>query len=181
MSIYFPFRTGNLSCGKVTTRLQFVPLLSVSRREGKGCRLESLEFHRMTVDHSGGGSSSLVAMSYPTLATPWTVAHQASLSKGFTRQEYRSGLPLTSPGDLPDSGIELRSLALQADSLPTEPPGKPRDHSIHCQFPARHSTLKPNEAELGREISSITFHPGVWWRKKGESIWAELVTLHLFS
>ena len=59
-----------------------MPLLSVGRGEGKGCRLEGLKFHRMTVDHSGGGSS-LVTMSCPTLATPWTVAHQASLSKDF--------------------------------------------------------------------------------------------------
>ena len=45
---------------------------------------------------------------------------------GFSRQEYWSGLPFPSPGDLPDLGIEPRSLALQADSLLTEPPGKPR-------------------------------------------------------
>ena len=46
---------------------------------------------------------------------------------GFSRQEYWSGLPFSSPEDLPDSGIELRSPALQADSLPTELQGKPRD------------------------------------------------------
>ena len=120
-------------------------------------------------------------MSCPTLATLWTVAHQTSLSMGFPRQEYRSGLPFPPPGDLPDPVIEPRSPALQADSLPTEPPGKPTDHSIYCQFPARDSTLKPKDAELGREISSIICHPGVWWRKKGVSIWAELIILHLFS
>ena len=54
-----------------------------------------------------------------------TVAHQASLPMGFSRQEYRSGLPLLSPGDHPDPGIEPRSLALQADSLPSKPQGKP--------------------------------------------------------
>ena len=52
--------------------------------------------------------------------TPWTIARQASLSMGFSSQEYWSGLPLPSPGDLPDPGIEPRSPALQADSLPTE-------------------------------------------------------------
>ena len=57
-------------------------------------------------------------------ATPWTVACQAPLSMGFSRQEYWSGLPFPSPGDLPDTGIEPRSLALQADALPSEPPGK---------------------------------------------------------
>ena len=49
-------------------------------------------------------------------ATPWTVAHQAPPSMGFSRQEYWSGLPFPSPGDLPDPGIELRSPTLQADA-----------------------------------------------------------------
>ena len=55
------------------------------------------------------------------LATPWTVAYQALLSMGFSRQEYWSGLLFPSPGDLPDSGIEPKSPAapaLPADSLP---------------------------------------------------------------
>ena len=67
----------------------------------------------------------LVTKSCLTLATPWTVACQAPLSMGFSRQEYWSGLPFTSPGDLPDPGIEPGSPALQADSLPTELQGKP--------------------------------------------------------
>ena len=54
-------------------------------------------------------------------ATPWTVAHQAPPSMGFSRQEYWSGLPFPSPGDLPDPGIESRSPALQADTLTSEP------------------------------------------------------------
>ena len=56
-------------------------------------------------------------------ATLWTVAHQAPLSMGFSRQEYWSGLPFPSPGDLPDPGIEPGSPALQSDALPSEPPG----------------------------------------------------------
>ena len=55
-------------------------------------------------------------------ATPWTVAHQAPLSMGFSRQEYWGGLPFPSPGDLPDPGIKSRSPALQADTLTSEPP-----------------------------------------------------------
>ena len=55
-------------------------------------------------------------------ATPWTVAHQAPPSMGFSRQEYWSGLPFPSPGDLPDPGFEPRSPALQADALTSEPP-----------------------------------------------------------
>ena len=58
-------------------------------------------------------------------ATSWTVAYQPPLSMGFSRQEYWSGLSFRSPGDLPDPGIEPRSPALQADALPSEPPGKP--------------------------------------------------------
>ena len=57
--------------------------------------------------------------------TQWTVAHQAPPSMGFSRQEYWSGLPFPSPGDLPDPGIEPRSPALQADALTSEPPGNP--------------------------------------------------------
>ena len=57
--------------------------------------------------------------------TPWTVAYQASQSMGFSRQEYQSGLPFLSPGDLPNPGIEPGSPALDADALTSEPPGKP--------------------------------------------------------
>ena len=64
----------------------------------------------------------LVAQLCPTTCT---VASQALLSVEFSRQEYWSGLPLPSPGDLPDPGIEPWSPALKTDSLPSEPPGKP--------------------------------------------------------
>ena len=69
-------------------------------------------------------------------ATPWTVAHQALLSMGFSKQEYWIGLPFPSPGDLPDRGIEPHpgiepgSPALQADSLSSEPPGKSREITV---------------------------------------------------
>ena len=61
-------------------------------------------------------------------ATPRTIACQAPPCMGFSRQEYWSGLPFPSPGDLPDPGIESGSPALQADSSPSEPPGKKRTH-----------------------------------------------------
>ena len=64
-------------------------------------------------------------------ATPWTVAHQTSPSMGFSRQEYWSGLPFPSPGDLPDPGIELRSPALEAGTLTSEPPGKKKEGVIN--------------------------------------------------
>ena len=58
-------------------------------------------------------------------ATPWTGAYQAPPSMGFSRQEYRGGLPFSSPGDLPNPGIEPRSPTFQAVALTSEPPGKP--------------------------------------------------------
>ena len=61
--------------------------------------------------------------------TPWTVAHQAPPSMGFSRQEYWSGLPFPSPGDLPDPGIEPRSPALRADALTSEPLTPKSDHT----------------------------------------------------
>ena len=72
-----------------------------------------------------GGGGGLVTESYLTLVTPWTVACQALLSMGFSSQEYGSGLPFPSPGYLPDPGIEPRSPVMQADSLPSGPPGEP--------------------------------------------------------
>ena len=62
-------------------------------------------------------------------ATPWTVAYEAPPSMEFSRQEYWSGLPFPSPGDLPNPGIEPGSPTLQADALLSEPPGK--THELH--------------------------------------------------
>ena len=64
--------------------------------------------------------------------TPWTVAHQAPLSMGFSRQEYWSGLPCPPPGDLPDPGIKPRSPALQADSLSCEQQGSSQGSISLC-------------------------------------------------
>ena len=86
-----------------------------------------------------------VAQSYPTIATPWTVAHQAPLSKGFSRQEYWRGLPFPSPGDLPDPGIEPTFPALQVDSLLSEPPGKSPQFSDIIKIPL----------SLGRKLRHI--------------------------
>ena len=57
--------------------------------------------------------------------TPWIVAYQAPLSLDFSRQEYWSGLPCPPPAGLLDPGIKPRCLTLQADNLPSKPPGKP--------------------------------------------------------
>ena len=69
--------------------------------------------------------------------TPWTVARQAPLSMGFSRQEYWSGLPFPSPGDLPIPGIKPGSPALQADALSSEPPEKPWYLNIPLVLPQR--------------------------------------------
>ena len=71
---------------------------------------------------------SIVIASHPVMsnsATLWFVAHQFPPSMGFSRQEYSSGLPFFSPGGLPNLRTEPWSPALQADSSPSEPPGKP--------------------------------------------------------
>ena len=67
----------------------------------------------------------LVAKSCLAFCDPWTIACQAPLSLGFPRQEYWSGLLGPSVDDLPEPGIKPASPVLQADSLPSEPPGKP--------------------------------------------------------
>ena len=67
----------------------------------------------------------------PTLC--WTVAFQAPPSMGFSRQEYWSGLPFPSTGDLPNPGLEPRFPTLQADTLPSEPPGKPKYNFTELQ------------------------------------------------
>ena len=83
--------------------------------EVKRCLL----FRRKTITNLGGGGG-LVPKSCLTLATPWTIACQGPLSMGFSRQEYWSGLPFPSPGDLPHPGIKPRSPVLQTSYLPTE-------------------------------------------------------------
>ena len=73
-------------------------------------------------------------------ATPLTVAHQAPLSKGFSRQEYWSGLPFSSPGDLPNPGVKPRSPVLQSDSLPTELSGQRTQVGWKHSLPYREQT-----------------------------------------
>ena len=93
--------------------------------------LDHRESKRTAKEHlSSVQSFSLVQF----FATPWTVAYQASLSIGFSRQQCWSGLPFPSPGDLPDPGLEPGSPALQADALPSEPPGKPKQVYSQCKL-----------------------------------------------
>ena len=81
----------------------------------------------------------LISLSLVQLfATPWPVAHQAPLSMEFSRHKYWSGQPFLSPGDLLNPGIEPQSPALQADSLPSEPSGKPKEQYTKPMFFRQH-------------------------------------------
>ena len=89
-------------------------------------------FHSPLELNNGGGG--LVTRLCPTLVTPCMVDCQVPLSVGFSRQEYWSGFPFPSLGDLPDPEIEPGSPLLQADTLPTELRGKPTEMSL-CIHP----------------------------------------------
>ena len=111
-------------------------------------------------------SESEVTQSCLTLAIQWTVAHQVSPSLGFSRQEYWSGLPFPSPGDLPDPGIKPRSPVLQADTLTSEPPGKQfqfflrlfsnaifsKKHSLSLSYLISSELLQPSLLFLGQYL-----------------------------
>ena len=83
--------------------------------------------------HSVLNVCCLVTQPCPTLTSPWTVPCQASLSVGFPRQEYWTGLPFPSPEDLPDPGIKPTSPALAGRFIATEPPKKP----FECSMPLK--------------------------------------------
>ena len=115
-------------------------------------------------------------------ATPWTVACQAPLSIGFSREEYWSGLLFPSPGDLPDPGIEPGSPALQADSLPAELTGKPRfiHSSVYilyiavyiCQsFSSSHSWAFLNSVSSSSELSNV--RGALWGLLNFQPSWTE--------
>ena len=78
-----------------------------------------------SLDHKGLKGKVKSLNHVPLFATPWTIAYEATPSMGFSRRECWSGLPFSSPGGLPNPGIERGSPTLQTDTLPSEPPGKP--------------------------------------------------------
>ena len=98
--------------------------------------------------------------------TPWTIARQALCPWGFSRQEYWSGLPCPPPGDLPNPWIESRCPALQADSFPSEPPGKPKNivvgslSLLQGNFPIQES----NQGLLRRWILYQPSYQGIIFR-----------------
>ena len=87
------------------------------------------------------------------VATPWTVAHQAPLTIGFHRQEYRNGLPFPSPGDLPDRGIKPVSPALAGRFFTGEPPGKPKDGLFYYAI----KVIWPPLKSIGERVSLFLF------------------------
>ena len=99
--------------------------------------------------------------------TPWTVAHQAPLSMGFSRQEYWSGLPCPYPGNLPDPGIKPRSPTLQADSLLFELPRK------------QNQTAADIDVELGQlvvaSLAKLCSHGG--WGGRGSTLYSVCVSV----
>ena len=98
----------------------------------------------------------LVAQSCPTLCNPMGCSPPGSSSMGFPSQEYWRGLPFPSPGDLPDPGVEPGSPALQVDSLPSEPPGKPTA-ILKCQYICYPNLKKrkPRQEKIGN-LSEVT-------------------------
>ena len=100
--------------------------------------------------------------------TPWTVAYQAPLSMGFSRQEYWSGLPFPSPEDRPDPGIEPRSPALEADALTSEPPGKPMTN-LDCILKSRDIALPTNVSLAKAMVFPVVMYGCESWTiKKAE-------------
>ena len=93
-------------------------------------------------------------------ATPWTVVCQAPLSMEFFRQEYWSGLPFPSPGNLPDPEIEPGSPALQADSLRSEPPGKPEEN--HCRLQGQDVRERSEQLKCQEPAEYKSQRAGAW-------------------
>ena len=119
-----------------------------TKREGKGNIKNIIRFSEWV------RSVSRVRL----FVTPWTVAHQAPPSMGFSRQEYWSELPFPSPGDLPDPVIEPRCPSLQTDALTSEPPGKPQSYSVMY-------IQQLNDAQHFIKIQMLK--SGLWGRGKG--------------
>ena len=91
--------------------------------------------------------------------TPWTVACQAPPSMEFSRQEYWSGLPFPSPGDLPNPGIEPVSPTLHANTLPSEPSGKPKGSETLGQL--RRSMVEGKNKTGGGSVTTSVFKSSV--------------------
>ena len=145
----FSISPSNEYSGLISFRIDWFDLLAVQgtlksllqRHSSKASILQCSAFFTIQLSHPYMTTGKTIALTrrtfvskvqtnvslsrVPLFATPWTVAYQAPLSMEFSRQEYWSGLPFPSPGNLPHPGIEAGSPTLQADALPSNPPGKP--------------------------------------------------------
>ena len=137
-SFNFSISPSNEYSGLISFRIHWFDLLAVQgtlksllqNHTSKASIFQCSAFFMVQLSHPhmASGKTMKWSVSHLVVSDPscfWTEAHQASLSTEFSRQEYWSGLPFPPPRDLPDSGIKPRSPALQADSLPSDPPGKP--------------------------------------------------------
>ena len=106
--------------------------------------------------------------------TPWTVACQAPLSMGFSRQEYWSGLPCPPPGDLPNPGIKPGYPALPAGSLLSEPPGKAANEGNEVQRDA--APCSGHLASLG--LNFLNHLPVREWSVLTETVRLTLCMVH---
>ena len=112
----------NLENSAVTTRWKMSVIIPIPKVNAKEC---SNYCTIALISYASKVKVKVKSLSRVRLfVIPWTVAHQAPPSTGFSRQEYWSGLPFPYPGDLPEPGIEPGSPALRADALTAEPPGK---------------------------------------------------------
>ena len=130
-SFSFNISPSNECLGLISFRMDWLDLLAV-----QGTLKSLLQHYGSKASILRPSAFFIVQLSHPYMkvkvkslsrvrlfATPWTVAYQAPQSMGFSRQEYWSGLPFPSPGDLPNTGIEAGSPALQTDAFPSEPLG----------------------------------------------------------
>ena len=148
-SFSFSISPSNEYSGLISFRIDWFDLLAVQgtlksllqRHSSKASILQCSAFFTIQLSHPYMTTGKTIALTrrtfvskvqtnvslsrVPLFATPWTVAYQAPLSMEFSRQEYWSELPFPSPGNLPHPGIEAGSPTLQADALPSNPPGKP--------------------------------------------------------
>ena len=105
--------------------------------------------------------------------TPWTVAYQAPLFMGFSRQEYWNGWLFPSPGDLPNPGIKPRSPTLEADSLLAEPPGKLKNTRVGS-LSLLQGNFQTQELNWGimhcRQMLYQLSYPGSSWQIEGKKV-----------
>ena len=106
--------------------------------------------------------------------TPWTVAYQAPWSMEFSRQEDWSGLPFPSPGNPPNPGIEPESPTLQADALPSEPPGKTRTKEWANDYICLSRTQMPRKKVWKEEETQMWFHENIVWEMEWDRVDLEM-------